>query len=294
MDAPVVAVAWCPNAAVDIVAVASGDTMTLLISGLRSKASGEAAGALLQELPPQEDRKTALLWVAVKGKERDELGIRFRLRHTREVRQLAWHYKGNYVASVCPDGAGETVCVHSLLKQQTQCPFRKGTRDVQRVLFHPSQPILFVATKTMVKVYNLQSQTLVKTLSSGCKWISSMAVHPGGDNVIVGSYDRRLCWFDLDFSTKPYRTLRYHKLALRQVCFHSSYPLFASCSDDANVNVFHGMVYNDLMQNALIVPVKILRGHTPKDGLGILDCVFHPRQPWLLTAGADRTARLFV
>ena len=30
-----------------------------------------------------------------------------------------------------------------------------------------------------------------------------------GDNVIVGSYDCRLCWFDLDLSTRPYRTLRY-------------------------------------------------------------------------------------
>lgn len=29
-----------------------------------------------------------------------------------------------------------------------------------------------------------------------------------GDNLIVGSYDRRLCWFDMDLSTKPYRTLR--------------------------------------------------------------------------------------
>jgi ribosome biogenesis protein ERB1 len=163
-------------------------------------------------------------------------------------------------------------------------------------------------TKTHIRVYNLHAQTLVKTLQSGCKWISSMAIHPSGDNLIVGSYDRRLCWFDLDLSTKPYRTLRYHKLALRQVAFHHSYPLFASCSDDATVNVFHGMVYNDLMQNALIVPVKvmlstyalpnarqILRGHSiGKDGLGVLDCAFHPRQPWLLTAGADHTARLFV
>ena len=24
----------------------------------------------------------------------------------------------------------------------------------------------------------------------------------------MGSYDRRLCWFDMDLSTKPYKTLR--------------------------------------------------------------------------------------
>ena len=27
--------------------------------------------------------------------------------------------------------------------------------------------------------------------------------------------------------------------------------------------------------------------------LGVLDCVFHPSQPWLFTAGADATVRLF-
>lgn len=29
-----------------------------------------------------------------------------------------------------------------------------------------------------------------------------------GDNVIIGSYDARLCWFDIDLSTKPYKILR--------------------------------------------------------------------------------------
>ena len=79
--------------------------------------------------------------------------------------------------------------------------------------------------------------------------------------------------------------------------FHPRYPLFASCSDDGSTIVCHGMVYNDLMQNPLIVPVKILRGHGPgvagKQSLGTLDCQFHPTQPWMLTAGSDATIRLF-
>ena len=54
-------------------------------------------------------------------------------------------------------------------------------------------------------------------LQTGVQWLSSLAIHPGGDNVIVGSYDRRLAWFDLDLSTRPYKTLRYHSFALRQV-----------------------------------------------------------------------------
>ena len=55
--------------------------------------------------------------------------------------------------------------------------------------------------------------------------------------------DKRLAWFDLDLSDKPYRALRYHARALRAVTVHRSYPLFASASDDGAVHVFHGMVY---------------------------------------------------
>ena len=55
--------------------------------------------------------------------------------------------------------------------------------------------------------------------------------------------DRRVLWYDLDLSTKPYKALKYHQLALRAVAFHRSYPLFASASDDGTIQIFHGMVY---------------------------------------------------
>jgi ribosome biogenesis protein ERB1 len=88
----------------------------------------------------------------------------------------------------------------------------------------------------------------------------------------VGTHDRRVCWFDLDLSNTPYKTLRYHGRSVRAVDFHSKYPLFASASDDGTVHIFHAMVYNDLMQNALIVPLKVLKGHKVTDDLGVLDC----------------------
>jgi hypothetical protein len=48
--------------------------------------------------------------------------------------------------------------------------------------------------------------------------------------------------YDLDLSDKPYKALRYHSTGLRGTAFHRTYPLFASCADDAAVHVFHGMV----------------------------------------------------
>jgi ribosome biogenesis protein ERB1 len=57
-------------------------------------------------------------------------------------------------------------------------------------------------------MYDLMAQTLLKTLQPGIKWISSLDVHPQGDHLIVGGYDRKLCWFDLELSEKPYKILR--------------------------------------------------------------------------------------
>eukprot|EP00731_Ephydatia_muelleri_P026613 Em0018g713a len=170
------------------------------------------------------------------------------------------------------NSAGTAVVIHQISKRRSQTPFSKLKGAVQAVAFHPSKPIFFVATQTTVRVYDLAKRELVKKLMTGVKWISSIDIHPQGDNVIIGSCDKRLCWFDLDLSSKPYKIL----------------------SDDGSAIVCHGMVYNDLMQNPLLVPVKVLRGHSIINGLGVLDCKFHPTQPWLFTAGVDSTIRLFT
>ena len=61
-----------------------------------------------------------------------------------------------------------------------------------------------------------------------------------------------------------------------------------------SVNIFHATVHNDLMQNALIVPLKILNGHSVKEDLGVLDVKFHPNQPWIFSSGADHKIILWT
>lgn len=88
--------------------------------------------------------------------------------------------------------------------------------------------------------------------------------------------------------TSPANTsVRYHARAIRSVQFHPVYPLFASSSDDGTVQVFHSRVFTDLMSDPLIVPLKVLRGHRTKEGLGVLEVKWDPAHPWLLSAGAD-------
>lgn len=183
--------------------------------------------------------------------------------------------------------------IHQLSNATSQNPFKKSKGIVQKVIFHPLRPYLFVCTQRSVRVYNLVKQQQVKKLLPGAKWISSIDIHPGGDNLIIGTYDKKIHWFDMDLSTKPYKTLS-TPASIRQVSYHPRYPLFTSCSDDGKILVFHGMVYNDLMMNPLIVPVAKLEGHDVVGSLGALDCQWHPTQPWLFSSGADGLIKLFV
>ena len=123
-----------------------------------------------------------------------------------------------------------------------------------------------------------------------------MSVHPGGDNFILGTYDKKIIWFDMDMGSKPYKNLKYHDKAIRNVNFSKPYPLFSSCSDDGTVNIFYGKVYDDLLLNAMIVPVKILKAHetNQKSGLGAMDCQWHPTQPWIFTCGSEGKIKKWV
>ncbi|KAM4540128.1 ribosome biogenesis protein bop1 [Odontesthes bonariensis] len=289
-------VAWNPNPAVCLLAVALESVVLILSPSVADRQVISSTDRLLtgqQEEGPSEG-VDPIVWSEAEGEELNQ-GIRLKIQHPKAVNQVTWHAKGDYLASVMPDHSSHLqVFIHQVSRRRSQNPFRKNKGLVQCVAFHPVRPYFFVATQRSVRIYNLVKQEMTKKLQSNSKWISSMAVHPGGDHVICGSYDCRLGWFDLDLSTKPYKMLRHHKKAVRSVAYHRAYPLFASASDDGSVIVCHGTVYNDLLQNPLIVPVKVLRGHVITHDLGVLDVKFHPTQPWIFSSGADATIRLFT
>jgi len=236
----------------------------------------------------------AIQWARPGSRLEDEgVLVKFSLRKT--VKVISWHRRGEYFATVSPQGQTSAVAIHTLSKHLTQLPFRKLKGLAQSAQFHPSKPIFFVATQRMIRSYDLSKQELLKIIQPGARWISSFDVHPGGDNLLVGSYDKRLLWHDLELSVRPYKTLRYHKKAIRAVKYHQGGPpLFADASDDGSLQIFHGKVVGDMMENATIVPLKVLRGHQVKKELGVMDLDWHPREPWCVSAGADGTCRLWT
>jgi ribosome biogenesis protein ERB1 len=301
---PVVRVEWNPNKSHHCVLAAAGKYVFIIATGTGNAEESVITEALLMLARKGGSVSNDRVAKSVKWQTISEVGSKplssfsstsgpaACLVTTHEVASIRWHKKGDYFVSVSPKAGAAAVLIHQLSKGNSQQPFSKAKGETQHACFHPNKPFLFVASPQHVRVYHLVKQSMVKRLISGCRWISSLDVHPTGDHLIVGTLDRRMIWFDLDLSATPYKTLKYHERAVRCVGYHSKYPLMASASDDGVVHIFHSMVYSDLMRNPLIVPVKILRGHAVTNKFGVLAMAFHPTQPWIFTGGAD--GRIFL
>jgi len=286
-------VQWNPNLPLfpGIFAIAVDSKLLIVDCGLFEPLNKERMEEFFSaEIPEAEEGKTFALWEKGKG------DILLQISHERTIKHLSWHPKGDYIIATSPDASSNTraLLIHQISKKKSQNPFKKQKSKIQAAQFHPTKPQLFLATQLHIKIYDLAHLKLEKRLQPGVQWISSFSIHPGGDNLILSSYDKKVCWMDLDLSVRPYKILSYHTQAVRKTIFHPKFPLFASCSDDTKIHIFHGMVYNDLAQNALVVPLKVLQGHDQVDELGILDIAFHPEQPWIVSCGADSTIKLWI
>ena len=56
----------------------------------------------------------------------DDASIAYTIEHRLEVTKLTWHHKGNYLASVMPEGEHDAVAIHSIGKQATQVRHKQG------------------------------------------------------------------------------------------------------------------------------------------------------------------------
>jgi ribosome biogenesis protein ERB1 len=126
------------------------------------------------------------------GARLEDQGVLLKATVRSPVKVISWHRRGDFFTTVSPSGQRSSVAIHTLSKHLTQIPFRKLAGLPQTAQFHPSRPLFFVATQRTIRCYDLQRQELIKVIQPGARWISSFDVHPGGDNLVVGSYDRRL------------------------------------------------------------------------------------------------------
>ena len=218
-----------------------------------------------------------------------QAGIMVKIKMHAKVKKITFHAKGDYMCALCPKDHvkyRQTVMLQ-LSKRTVFCPFRKFAEVVTDCKFHPREPLFFLTTTNSVRCYNLMQHKLQKKYKAHGGLTTCLSLHPDGDNFLVGDTTHHTAWFDCDFSDKPYKRMKSHKGVVNSVEYHKNtdaYPLFASGASDGQVHVFHGMVYDDYNQNALIVPVKILRHTRP------VYCVtWHPTLPWVFTSTEDGT-----
>lgn len=296
-------VRWRPGLEAVILSAASGEDLFLMVPPIVDPELENASrdvvdagwGYAANGASSNISRKESVAHWARPGGHLDEECVLAKIGLNKAIKVISWHRRGEYFSTISPQGQNGAVAIHTLSKHLTQLPFRRLKGLAQSAQFHPSKPIFFVATQRTIRSYDLSKQELLKIIQPGARWISSFDLHPGGDNLIVGSYDKRLLWHDLDLSVRPYKTLRYHQKAIRAVKYHQGgLPLFADASDDGSLQIFYGKVVSDLMENATIVPLKVLRGHTVRKELGVLDLDWHPREPWCVSAGADGACRLWT
>jgi ribosome biogenesis protein ERB1 len=302
-------VSWRPGLDTCILAACCGESVHFMIAQsdlsnpeteLRSReildaGFGYSANPTASKTSAGKDKPSPATWLRPSSA-LQEKGILLTLTLRNTPKTFTWHRRGDYFATVSPSSTSTStaVAIHTLSKHQTQHPFRRLKGLAQTACFHPSKPLFFVATRQRIRVYDLQQQKLERELQPGARWISAISLHPLGSNLLVSSYDKRLLWHDIELGSTPYKTLRYHTKAIRSVKFHPTLPLFVDGSDDGSLQVFHGKVLSDGLENAVIVPLKVLRGHKIKGELGVLEVEWHPREAWCVSAGADGVLRLWT
>nr|XP_029722419.1 ribosome biogenesis protein BOP1 homolog [Aedes albopictus] len=145
-------VAWCPNSKISLIAVASGKRVMLINPQVGDSLLVKKTDDLLAEAPKSEtvDNEritTAVQWVDFTDEERRS-GVRIVINHFKEIKQVTWHGRGDYFATVMPEAANRSVLIHQLSKRRSQFPFSKSKGLIQCVLFHPVKPCLFVCDST--------------------------------------------------------------------------------------------------------------------------------------------------
>eukprot|EP00996_Jenningsia_fusiforme_P000718 NODE_164_length_2948_cov_36.525699_g84_i1.p1 GENE.NODE_164_length_2948_cov_36.525699_g84_i1~~NODE_164_length_2948_cov_36.525699_g84_i1.p1 ORF type:complete len:852 (-),score=157.77 NODE_164_length_2948_cov_36.525699_g84_i1:256-2811(-) len=318
LPAAVTWVGFCPNAALNILAAVSDNTLYIFVPPMCSTDAVTAAsitflraGRALQHADILEDADPDEVAEETRPAEEDAppeatfanclwkdggpreaaRGLLLKAIHGHRITSAGFHHKGDYMCTQAPGRGGPVVLI--LSKRESLRPFRGLPDDVQTAMFFPSESTQFaVVTRRNIRVYDLIKQEMIRKLRGSRPPLMCAAIHGGEENrnMIAGSFKRCVMWYDMDWGARPYRTLTTHKAAVRAVAYHpkpSVYPLFASASDDGQVHAYHGTVFNDYNKNPLIVPLKILKGHRVVKYLGVHTCVFHPSLPWIFTGGAD-------
>ena len=238
----------------------------------------------------------SFVWkIPKKNSKKEKQGILFYMKWTQgTIKDIVWHNKGDYFGTISKNMQGKTqVFIHSLTKMTHQLPISHIKGNANCISFIPNKPHFIVATNSNLFVYNLQKQELIKKFISNLNTIHRICLHKNGKDLIAGDKSGKVAWFQLEFSTKPFKLMDYHQDKIKSVDFNANYPLFLSCSGNGKLLVYHGKVNEEELIDPLIVPLKVLKTNNVQGSNEFTCACFHPKQIWIFSGGEDGKIRLW-
>ncbi|OII73504.1 hypothetical protein cand_003290 [Cryptosporidium andersoni] len=230
--------------------------------------------------------------------------VMIKVKHQAIIRQLNWHRKGIYLASVCPKSPSPShrIIIHSIDKC-TSIKVYKTKGFVRVVQFHTINPWLIIATQRSIRIIDLSnSKSSTKKLNNdnsakqlvkklvGIENPTCLSLDYSGQYIFVGQSNGRVAWFDLDLGNQPYKLLRYSETTIKQIQFHPNKSIMFSANSSGDVNLFYCNMPKDIMSNPVLMPLKVLGGaHS-----NLRSAVWHPKQPWIFCAGTLNSSKVVV
>jgi len=205
------------------------------------------------------------------------------------VLSLDWHPKGDYVATVEESG---DVCVHrtSTSTSQKVCSTKKS--HLIKVLWHPKQPLLFIATRNCIQTFAVRENRIQNKLKPANSVVVSMCLSSGGEYAFVTCNDSRLYIFDTEASSSPIKVLQLQNGVGLYSSFHRVLPLLAITFASGVTQIFFSSWKGQVSEMPGIVPLKVL-GCGTRAQLSRHPCVFHTTQPWVVSSHG-RKIQLFT
>ena len=126
MGGVVKSLAWCPNNALSLIAVCVETRVHLINTGVGDKLVNDTTTELLSEQPDNAGYTASsrvagvVQWEA--AAEDSPPGTLVTVRHSKAVKQVTWHAKGDYFSTVMPEGDNRSVMIHQLSKWRSQVP----------------------------------------------------------------------------------------------------------------------------------------------------------------------------
>ena len=102
---------------------------------------------------------------------------------------------------------------------------------------------------------------MIKKFVSNLNTITNISLHKGGDNIISGTKDGKVGFFQIDMSTEPLKILDYHGDKIKSVDFHSTYPLAISSSRNGKLLIYHFKTNDDIISDPVIIPLKSIKAN---------------------------------